>query len=79
LNSLTCKSDIIQPLGISLALASLNDSRLASSFDDNSIKITNDSFQTYSNLIGHSDLIKTLFVYTNDILASGDTVLQLMH
>ena len=71
MNSLACKSEIKQPLGISLALASLNESRLASSFDDNSIKITNDSFQTYSNLIGHSDLIKTLFVYTNDILASG--------
>ena len=72
-SSLTCKSEIEQPLGISLALASLNDgNRLASSFDDNSIRITNDSnFQSYSTLNGHNDLINTLFTFTDDILASG--------
>ena len=72
-SSLTCKSEIKQPLGISLALASLTDgNRLASSFDDNSIRITNDSnFQTYSTLLGHTDLIQTLFAFKMDILTSG--------
>lgn len=71
-NSLTCKTEIKQPLGISLALASLNDGRLASSFDDNTIKITNDNFQSYSTLLNaHTDIIQTLYAYTNDILASG--------
>ena len=49
------------------------------------ITLTNNSFQTYSNLIGHSDLIQTLYSYDiNDdedenILVSGscDTTIKL--
>ena len=81
LNSLTCKSEIIQPLGISLTLASLNDNSLASSFDDYSIKITNDSFKTYTNLIpSHTDLVPALVqLVEQDVLASGscDTTIKL--
>ncbi len=39
-NSISCKSEIKQPLGISFALLNLNDERLVSSFDDYSIKIS---------------------------------------
>jgi len=53
-------------------MTSLKDGRLASSFDDNSIKITNDSnFDNYSTLNGHTDLINVLISYKDDILISG--------
>ena len=81
LNSLTCKSEIIQPLGISFALISLNDGRLASSFDDNSIKITSDvlTFSNYTTLIGHTDLVNSLVQLEKDVLVSGscDTTIKL--
>ena len=64
--------NLIEPLGVSLALLGLSDGRLASSFDDNTIKITNDSkFNDYSTLIGHTDKIKALTELNNQILASG--------
>ena len=73
-NSLTCKSEIKQPLGISFASVYLNDGRLASSFDDYSIKIFSDilTFKNYSSILtGHTDLIKTLVQLEHDVLASG--------
>jgi len=61
-----------EPLGVSLAVLGLMDGRLASSFDDNTIKITNDSqFNKYSILSGHSDLINALAELDNHVLASG--------
>jgi WD40 repeat protein len=54
-------------------LTSLNNGQIASSFDDNTIKITNDllNFQNYSTLTGHTDLINTLVQLDNFTLASG--------
>ena len=59
-------------MGISLALLGLSDGRLASSFDDNTIKITNDlNFENYTTLIGHSGIIKTIVELDDHILATG--------
>jgi len=54
-------------------LISLNDGRLASSFDDNSIKITSDilTFSNYTTLIGHTDLVNSLVQLEKDVLVSG--------
>ncbi len=61
-----------EPLGVSLVVLGLMDGRLASSFDDNTIKITNDSqFNKYSILSSHSDLINALAELDNHVLASG--------
>jgi len=51
----------------------LNNGQIASSFDDNTIKITSDlsNFQNYSTLTGHSELINTLVQLDNFTLASG--------
>jgi WD40 repeat protein len=57
---------------VSLKLVGLKDGRLAGSFDDFTIKITNDSsFSNYSNLYGHSNNINALVELNNQILASG--------
>ena len=63
-------------------MISLNDGRLASSFDDNSIKITSDNVLTFSNytkLIGHTDLVNSLVQLEKDVLVSGscDTTIKL--
>ena len=47
----------------------LSDGRLASSFDDNTIKITNDfNFSNYSTLIGHTDIVNALSQFNKEIL-----------
>ncbi len=57
---------------MSLALLGLSDGRMASSFDDNTIKITNDfNFSKYSILIGHNDKINSLREFNDNILASA--------
>ena len=62
----------IEPLGISLSLIGLKDERFVCSFDDNTIKISNDlKFKNYSILRGHTDLIKTLALIDNETIASG--------
>ncbi len=54
-------------------MTSLNNGQIASSFDDNTIKITSDlsNFQSYSTLSGHTDLINALVQLDNFTLASG--------
>jgi WD40 repeat protein len=50
----------------------LKDGRLAGSFDDLSIKITNNSnFLSYTNLYGHTDYINSLVELNSQTLASG--------
>ena len=57
---------------MSLTLLGLSDGRLASSFDDNTIKITNDlKFNSYSTLTGHSERINSLAELNGQVLASG--------
>ena len=64
--------NLIEPLGVSLALLGLKDGRLAGSFDDFTIKITNDSsFSNYSNLYGHTNNINALVELDNKVLTSG--------
>ena len=57
---------------MSLALVGLRDGRLAASFDDFTIKITNSSnFTNYTTLTGHTENIKALVELDDHVLASG--------
>ena len=59
-------------MGISVSLIGLKDGRLVGSFDDNTIKITNElNFKSYSILSGHTDLINTLTLIDSETIASG--------
>ena len=62
---------IIEPLGVSLASVGLKDGRLAASFDDFTIKITDNNFKNYSHFTGHTDNVKALVEWDNHGLASG--------
>jgi WD40 repeat protein len=78
-NSLTCKSEIQQPLGICTSVIYLSDQRLACSFDDYSIKISDNFFQNYlPPLNGHTDQINAMIQLETDILLSGscDTTIK---
>ena len=55
-----------------MALVGLKDGRLAGSFDDLTIKITNNSyFSNFTNLYGHTNYINSLVELDNQKLASG--------
>ena len=53
-------------------LLGLSDGRLAGSFGDYTIKITNESnFNNYTNLVGHTDVINALVELDKHVLVSG--------
>lgn len=69
-------------MGVSLSMIKLSDGRLASSFDNNAIVITN-NFDFYPNktntiLRGHRDFINTLVEYSSTVLASGSCDMTIM-
>jgi len=75
---LFCFYEYKEPLGVSIALLGLSDGRVASSFDDYTIKITNDMhFNNYSTLVGHTDEIRAITELPNQVFASGDKTIRL--
>ena len=73
---MSCKTNNPVLPEISIALIFLKDGRIASSFEDNKIRISDFNFQrpTFNNsliLDAHTDMVKTLIELNSNKLASG--------